>query len=149
MSLLLWLVFGALAGWLATLVMGVNRRVGLLGNLLLGIAGAAVGGFLAAWLGLGTVTAFSWWGLIVAVGWSLRMHFPGKPDSWPGIRPPARDALALSYFADSVARLSFLEKGTRQEAQDCKASRLVLTLRRRFLPSATQEAPPLISFCVY
>ena len=41
MSLLLWLVFGALAGWLATLVMGVNRRVGLLGNLLLGIAGAA------------------------------------------------------------------------------------------------------------
>lgn len=68
MSLLLWLVFGALAGWLATLVMGVNRRVGLLGNLLLGIAGAAVGGFLASWLGLGTVTVFSWWGLIVAVG---------------------------------------------------------------------------------
>lgn len=68
MSLLLWLVFGALAGWLASLVMGVNRRVGLLGNLLLGIAGAAVGGFLASWLGLGTVTAFSWWGLIVAVG---------------------------------------------------------------------------------
>ena len=30
MSLLLWLVFGALAGWLATLVMGVNRRVACL-----------------------------------------------------------------------------------------------------------------------
>ena len=111
MSLLLWLVFGALAGWLATLVMGVNRRVGLLGNLLLGIAGAAVGGFLV--------------GIDCGGGRSLRMHFPGKPDSWPDIRPPARDALALSYFADSVARLFLLEKGTRQ-GQDCKASRLVL-----------------------
>lgn len=68
MSLALWLIFGALAGWLATLVMGVNRRVGMLGNLLLGIVGAAIGGFLASQLGLGTVTTFSWMGLLVAVG---------------------------------------------------------------------------------
>lgn len=68
MALVLWLIFGALAGWLATLVMGINGRVGMLGNLLLGIAGAAVGGYLASLLGFGTITVFSWWGLIVAVG---------------------------------------------------------------------------------
>ncbi len=68
MSLVLWLLFGALAGWLATVIMGVNSRVGLLGNLLLGISGAAVGGFLASALGFGTFTAFSWTGLLVAAG---------------------------------------------------------------------------------
>ena len=58
MSLLLWLVFGALAGWLATLVMGVNRRVGLLGKPAVGHCRAAVGGFLASWLGLARLPRF-------------------------------------------------------------------------------------------
>lgn len=46
MGLILWLIFGALAGWLASLIVGTNREQGWIGNILLGIVGALVGGFL-------------------------------------------------------------------------------------------------------
>ena len=51
MSLLLWLVVGAVAGWLAGLfVKGFG--FGLLGNIVVGIVGAAVGGWLFQRLGV-------------------------------------------------------------------------------------------------
>ena len=43
MNILLWIALGALAGWLAGLIMGGERR-GWLGNILIGVLGAAVGG---------------------------------------------------------------------------------------------------------
>ena len=46
MGLLSWILVGLIAGWLADMVMG--NRHGLLGDLLLGIVGALVGGFIAA-----------------------------------------------------------------------------------------------------
>ena len=45
-----WLVFGALAGWVASLIAGTNRGQGWLANILVGIVGAVVGGFLWALL---------------------------------------------------------------------------------------------------
>jgi uncharacterized membrane protein YeaQ/YmgE (transglycosylase-associated protein family) len=44
MNLILWLVFGALVGWLAGLVM--NDREGTPLNIVIGIIGALIGGFL-------------------------------------------------------------------------------------------------------
>ncbi|MHB9034103.1 MAG: GlsB/YeaQ/YmgE family stress response membrane protein, partial [Anaerolineae bacterium] len=38
--------FGALAGWVASLITGRNARMGCLLNILVGIAGALIGGFL-------------------------------------------------------------------------------------------------------
>lgn len=49
-ALAIWLVIGALAGWLATLVAGGG--FGLVGNILLGMAGATVAGYLFPALGL-------------------------------------------------------------------------------------------------
>lgn len=46
MGLLTWLIVGILAGWLAGLVMK-GRGFGLLGNMVIGIVGALVGGWLA------------------------------------------------------------------------------------------------------
>lgn len=46
MGLILWLIFGALAGWLASLINKTNRHQGWIGNIVLGIVGALVGGFL-------------------------------------------------------------------------------------------------------
>lgn len=46
MGLLTWLVVGAVAGWLADMIVG-GSSVGLLGDILLGIIGALVGGWLA------------------------------------------------------------------------------------------------------
>ncbi len=46
MGLIGWIVLGALAGWLASLINKTNREQGWIGNIVLGIAGALVGGFL-------------------------------------------------------------------------------------------------------
>lgn len=49
MGLLSWIVVGAIAGWLAgTLVKG--RGFGCLGDIIVGVVGALVGGFLASQL---------------------------------------------------------------------------------------------------
>jgi uncharacterized membrane protein YeaQ/YmgE (transglycosylase-associated protein family) len=46
MGLLAWLIFGALAGWVASLIMGTSQRQGCLMNIIVGVAGAFVGGFI-------------------------------------------------------------------------------------------------------
>jgi len=45
-NLILWLLFGAVIGWLASLVMRTDEQQGLLLNIVVGIIGAAIGGFL-------------------------------------------------------------------------------------------------------
>lgn len=50
-GLLIFLIIGAVAGWLAGIFMK-GRGAGLLGNIILGIAGAVVGGLLFGLLGL-------------------------------------------------------------------------------------------------
>jgi uncharacterized membrane protein YeaQ/YmgE (transglycosylase-associated protein family) len=47
----MFLVIGAVAGWLAGLLMK-GRGFGLIGNIIVGIIGAFIGGFLASVLGL-------------------------------------------------------------------------------------------------
>jgi uncharacterized membrane protein YeaQ/YmgE (transglycosylase-associated protein family) len=48
-SLIVWLVIGAIAGWLAGQIMGGG--FGLIGNIIVGIAGAVVAGWLFPYLG--------------------------------------------------------------------------------------------------
>lgn len=50
-SLIIFLVIGAVAGWLAGLIMK-GRGFGLLGNIIVGIIGAILGGFLFGVLGI-------------------------------------------------------------------------------------------------
>jgi uncharacterized membrane protein YeaQ/YmgE (transglycosylase-associated protein family) len=45
-NLILWLLFGALVGWLASIVMGRDAQQGALLNIVVGIVGAFLGGFL-------------------------------------------------------------------------------------------------------
>jgi uncharacterized membrane protein YeaQ/YmgE (transglycosylase-associated protein family) len=56
-SLILFLIIGAIAGWLAGMVMK-GRGFGLLGDIIVGIIGAVIGGYLLAIIG------FVAWGLI-------------------------------------------------------------------------------------
>jgi uncharacterized membrane protein YeaQ/YmgE (transglycosylase-associated protein family) len=44
--ILAWIIFGGLAGWIATLIVGADGRIGLLGNIVVGIIGAFIGGAL-------------------------------------------------------------------------------------------------------
>jgi uncharacterized membrane protein YeaQ/YmgE (transglycosylase-associated protein family) len=52
-NFILWLVFGALVGWLASIVMRTDAQQGALLNIIVGIIGAFVGGFLFNLLGGG------------------------------------------------------------------------------------------------
>ncbi len=49
-NLLVWIIVGAIAGWLASLVMKTNREQGLLMDIVVGIIGAFIGGFVLSLL---------------------------------------------------------------------------------------------------
>ena len=53
MNIILWIIFGGLAGWIATMIVGDNAGFGIVGNIIVGILGAFVGGWLADRLGVG------------------------------------------------------------------------------------------------
>lgn len=66
-DIILWILFGALAGWLASIIMKTNAEQGALGNIIVGILGAFIGGFLTRTLTGNQVESISWTGLLVAV----------------------------------------------------------------------------------
>jgi uncharacterized membrane protein YeaQ/YmgE (transglycosylase-associated protein family) len=68
MGILTWIVLGLLVGALAKWIMPGPDPGGLFLTMILGIAGAFVGGFLASAVGLGSVTGFNLGSLAVATG---------------------------------------------------------------------------------
>lgn len=46
MGIIAWLIFGGLAGWIASIIMKTDAQQGLLLNIIVGIVGAFIGGFL-------------------------------------------------------------------------------------------------------
>ena len=67
MGILSWIIVGALAGWIASLIMGTNNQQGCLLDIVVGIVGAFIGGFVMNLLGFGTFTGFNLWSIIVAI----------------------------------------------------------------------------------
>lgn len=66
MNFIAWIVLGALAGWIASKVMGTDAEQGWFANIVVGIIGALLGGFVFNLLGGAGVTGFNVWSLIVA-----------------------------------------------------------------------------------
>jgi uncharacterized membrane protein YeaQ/YmgE (transglycosylase-associated protein family) len=64
MGWLAWLIVGAIAGWLAGMVM--KSGGGVLTDIIVGIVGAFIGGFLFNALGLAGTTGFNIWSIFVA-----------------------------------------------------------------------------------
>jgi len=75
MGILSWILFGAIAGYLAKWIMPGDDPGGLIVTILIGVAGAFVGGFVASLLGLGTVGDFSLYSFLVAIGGALLLLF--------------------------------------------------------------------------
>ena len=74
MNLIIWLVVGGLIGWVASLIMKTDAQQGLLLNVIVGIVGALLGGWLLSPLvGGGTVNQgdFSLMGLLVSLGGAI------------------------------------------------------------------------------
>jgi uncharacterized membrane protein YeaQ/YmgE (transglycosylase-associated protein family) len=70
MNLLIWLVVGGVIGWLASLIMRTDASQGILLNVVVGIIGAMLGGWLISpLLGVGTINQsnFSIGALVVSL----------------------------------------------------------------------------------
>jgi uncharacterized membrane protein YeaQ/YmgE (transglycosylase-associated protein family) len=67
MGILLWIIFGAIAGWIASVIMKTNYNQGTMMDIVMGIVGAMVGGFLMGMIGQSGVTGFNIYSLFVAV----------------------------------------------------------------------------------
>ena len=70
-SIIVWIIFGALAGWIASLIMNTNRQQGAIGNIAVGIVGALLGGTIVQAFGGAGVSGFNVSSLIVAVFGSI------------------------------------------------------------------------------
>ncbi len=66
MGFITWIVLGALAGWLAGKFMNTGK-MGLLTNIIVGVIGAFVGGFVVSLFGGQGVSGFNIWSLLVAL----------------------------------------------------------------------------------
>lgn len=67
MGILSWIVLGGLAGWVASIIMKKNASMGVLTNIIVGIIGAFIGGFLMSnWDGW-DITGFNIKSFIVAL----------------------------------------------------------------------------------
>ncbi|HSW48336.1 MAG TPA: GlsB/YeaQ/YmgE family stress response membrane protein [Candidatus Saccharimonadales bacterium] len=67
MNFLIWIVFGAIAGWIASIIMGTDAQQGALGNIIVGILGAFIGGLVMNSFGQPGVTGFNLGSTLVAV----------------------------------------------------------------------------------
>jgi uncharacterized membrane protein YeaQ/YmgE (transglycosylase-associated protein family) len=67
MNLILWIIFGALAGWIASIIMRTNAEQGAFANVIVGIIGAIIGGWIARAVTGNDVTGFNLTSLIIAI----------------------------------------------------------------------------------
>ncbi len=67
LAVLSWILMGALAGWLASIVMKTNKSQGLLTDIVVGIIGGFIGGFVLGFFGFSaSATGFNFGSIIVA-----------------------------------------------------------------------------------
>jgi uncharacterized membrane protein YeaQ/YmgE (transglycosylase-associated protein family) len=74
MNFIIWLVVGGVLGWLASLIMKTDSQQGIFLNVVVGIIGALIAGFvLTPMLGQGTINSgdFSAMGLVVSLVGSI------------------------------------------------------------------------------
>ena len=67
MGIILWIIFGALVGWIASLIMKTDSQQGALMNVVIGVVGAVIGGWLMSIIGQGAVSGFNLYSFIVAL----------------------------------------------------------------------------------
>ncbi len=67
MGIILWIVFGALVGWIASLIMKTDAQQGTMLNIIVGIVGAVIGGLIMNMLGQGGVEGFTIYSFLVSV----------------------------------------------------------------------------------
>jgi len=68
MSLITYIIFGGLVGWVASIFMGTDGQQGIILNIVVGIVGAVLGSWIFSFLGMGgSVTGFNIGSFVVAL----------------------------------------------------------------------------------
>lgn len=67
MGIVSWLIVGALAGWISSKIMNTDESMGAFANIVVGIIGAFIGGFVVNLLGGTGITGFNVWSVLVAI----------------------------------------------------------------------------------
>jgi uncharacterized membrane protein YeaQ/YmgE (transglycosylase-associated protein family) len=75
MGILSWIILGAIAGTIGKLIMPGNDPGGFIITIVLGIAGALVGGFIASALGFGGVNGLNIWSIVIAILGAILLLF--------------------------------------------------------------------------
>lgn len=75
MGVISWIVFGLIAGILAKLLMPGKDPGGMIVTILIGIAGAMVGGYISTFFGYGNISGFDIRSLGIAIGGALVLLF--------------------------------------------------------------------------
>lgn len=65
MDIIIWIIFGALVGWIASAIMKSND--GVLMDIVIGIVGAMLGGWIMSFFGKSGVTGFNLYSFLVAI----------------------------------------------------------------------------------
>lgn len=69
-DILLWIIFGGIAGWMANFIVGGENK-GCLLNIVIGVAGSVIGGLIFQYFGKQGWTGFDLYSLLVAVVGSI------------------------------------------------------------------------------
>ena len=75
MNIIMWILFGATAGWIASIIMGRNAQMGACANIVVGVLGALIGGFVMNAFGAQGVTGFNIPSMIVAILGAVALLF--------------------------------------------------------------------------
>lgn len=67
MGIILWIIFGALVGWIASIIMKTDAQQGALLNIIVGIVGAVLGGYIMNFFGQSGTTGFNIYSFLVAL----------------------------------------------------------------------------------
>ena len=67
MQILGLIAVGLVIGALARLLQPGRQRMSILATLLLGVVGAVIGGLIADWLDVGSITELNFWGFVFAL----------------------------------------------------------------------------------
>lgn len=75
MYILLWIVFGGVIGWLASIITKNNDRMGIISNVVVGLVGSIIGGVVAELTNIAPLSIFSLAGALFALMGSLILLF--------------------------------------------------------------------------
>lgn len=67
MGIILWIIFGGIVGWIASLIMESDAEQGILLNIVVGIVGAVLGGWFMTVIGANSGGGFNLYSFLVAI----------------------------------------------------------------------------------